>query len=279
MDIKLIEERFKKYHCRNKLEELNALKEIMQEVVLFSLSNSKFFKISAFHGGTSLRILYGLPRFSEDLDFSLISDSEFSWDYYLEKIKTDCDAFGFSITTVDRSHLDQAVKKAFVKDSSFGQVLSLRHQRNKSDSSVINIRLEIDTNPPQDFMTENKFCNFPIPFPVVAFDPPTLFAGKINAILTRPFSKGRDWFDLLWYLTQGTRVNLAYLHHALQQFSYSVPESIDSAWLKTELKKCVEQQNFVELRKDVTPLLPTVYHNALDLWSQDFFNDRLLLLT
>ncbi len=143
--MEVIENRIRQYNPINKQEELNAFKEISQELALSALSRSGFFGQAAFLGGTCLRIIHGLQRFSEDLDFSLkTSNTGFSWSPYLEEISQEFAAYGLNLKTIDRSKAPSAVRKAFLKEDSFGQVLQLAYQRNRSDKQVVQIKLEID---------------------------------------------------------------------------------------------------------------------------------------
>ncbi len=166
MDLELIAERLKRFNPQDPQEELQALKEIFQEITLYSLANSGFFKLAAFQGGTALRILHKLQRFSEDLDFSLLNqDTPFRRTDYFTTLQKDYALFGLQVATIDRTHMSKPVAKAFLRDSSFAQVLQLRYARKKSESTVVKIRLEIDLNPPQHGAYENKFIGFPVDFP------------------------------------------------------------------------------------------------------------------
>jgi predicted nucleotidyltransferase component of viral defense system len=126
MSITIIQEQLKQYHCQNPLEEAQAIKEITQEIILMALSRSDFFTQAEFHGGTALRILYGLPRFSEDLDFALLNpDPEFQLSPYLENLAEELTTFGYQLEVLDRSKVDNIIKKAFIKDEAIGKLLLL----------------------------------------------------------------------------------------------------------------------------------------------------------
>lgn len=201
MSIDVIQKRLNSYNTDSKENELNAVKEIMQEIALAALSRTEFFKVGAFMGGTCLRILHGLPRFSEDLDFSLLSpDPHFRWLPLLKQLSIEFSSYNLSLETKDRSEASDSVKRAFIKEDSFGKVLQLTYERNKSDSQKILIKLEVDTNPPTFGHTDTLFVRFPFIFSVRVHDLPTLCAGKCLALLCREYDKGRDWFDFLWYL-------------------------------------------------------------------------------
>lgn len=273
MDMKIIDQRLETYKPRSRQEEFNAFKEIVQEMVLFALSRTNFFKGASFTGGTALRVLYGLPRFSEDLDFSLVgSDPKFRWGPYLQEVETELKAYSIDLEVKDRSDLPVAVKKAFLKEHSFGQFLSLKYERKKSDAYMATIRLEIDTDAPSEAKRESKIVDFPLPHSVVAHDIPTLFAGKLNALLTRNFVKGRDWFDLTWYLSQGAKVNLNFLQNALAQFKKPLPKSgITPKWLDEQLKLKISSLDWNAAKQDLLVLLRERDLPVLDLWNEDYF--------
>ncbi len=155
----------------------NAFKEIAQELSLLALSRAGFFNKAAFLGGTCLRILHSLPRFSEDLDFSLFEmDPHFKWAPYLEEICEEFKSYGLSLQVKDRPEAKGAVRKAFLKEDSFGQVLQLSYQRTRDDTQVAQIKLEIDTNPPRTAEYEPQVLPFPVPYSLTAHQLPTLFS-------------------------------------------------------------------------------------------------------
>lgn len=276
MDMKIIEQRLETYKPQSRQEEFHCFKEIVQEIALFALSRTDFFKKASFMGGTALRILHGLPRFSEDLDFSLLSpDPKFLWKPYLQELEGEFKAYGMAIEIKDRSELPNAVKRAFLKEHSFGQILSLRYERKKSDSYVALIRLEIDTAAPSQARRESKLVDFPLPHAVVVHDMPTLFAGKINALLTRTFVKGRDWFDFVWYVGRKVDVNFEYLANALRQFNVKFPTTgmTPQECLLQELSGKVSSIDWNDAKQDVNLLLRERDVQSLDLWNADYFHE------
>jgi predicted nucleotidyltransferase component of viral defense system len=159
-------------------------------------------------GGTCLRIFYGLNRFSEDLDFTLLKqDSEFRWKDYLEQVAHDVAEFGYEMEITDREDTETPVRFAFLKDEAIGKILQLQYAGKTSILGKIRIKLEIDTNPPSGSQYEVKYLDFPFLSPVTLQDPATLFAGKIHALLCRNYVKGRDWYDFIWYASRRTPVN------------------------------------------------------------------------
>lgn len=276
MEIRVIEERIREYQPTNKEEELNAFKEIVQEIILSALSRANFFKSGAFQGGTCLRIVYGLNRFSEDMDFVLFKPlSHFEWKHFFNEIDLEFNSYGLRLEVKDRSKASDTVKKAFLKESSFGQVLKLIYERSRSDIQVVNIKLEVDTNPPEGSTFETKIVTFPEPFSIVTQDLSSLFAGKIHALLCREYVKGRDWYDFIWYLSKKTPVNGILLQHALSQQGPWKGESltVNGSWLKTKLKARIDEINWDIARNDVQPFLRNKQLRTLDLWNREYFKE------
>lgn len=274
MAIDIIQDRLKNYDLRSKQAEENAIKEICQEVTLAGLSRANFFKIALFQGGTCLRIMHGLQRFSEDLDFILLSaDHQFHWDSYLQAIKIEFEAFGLSLEVADRSEADNTIKKAFLKESSFGKVLSLSYPRSVSDKQKILIKLEIDTNPPHGSISETHYLDYPYPFPVVTQDTSSLFAGKCHALLCREYVKGRDWFDFIWYLQKGHQVNYALLKNALEQCGPFQGKNIDisASWLIPALEKKINSIDWTLAKEDVIKFIPENFIHTVGNWNNVLF--------
>jgi predicted nucleotidyltransferase component of viral defense system len=278
MSVDLIKKRLESYVFKNKQEEFNALKEIAQEIVLLALFRANFFKIGAFQGGTCLRIIHSLPRFSEDLDFVLqVSDKKFSWDIYLKEIQLEFQGFGLHLEVQDRSETSGIVKKAFIKEDSFGKVLTLQHFRNKSDSQKIKIKLEIDTNPPQGSNFESNFVDFPYPFSIVTQDLESLFAGKCHALLCREYIKGRDWYDFLWYIRNKVKVNVNLLTSALIQKGPWINQKVEinRDWLISKFEKKIEEINWNVASQDVRPFLKIREIESLSQWDNHLFKHYL----
>lgn len=275
MDIRIIEDRIKtKYQPKNKREEFNAFKEIAQEIALLGLSRTEFFKHAAFQGGTCLRIIYGLPRFSEDLDFIFFKpDRQFAWKHFLDEVRLEFSSFGFTLDVKDRSEADSVVKKAFLKENSFGKVLQLSYSRNRSDEQTVLIKLEVDTNPPLGSVFEPKLVEFPTPFSVVTQDLPSLFAGKLHALLCRKYVKGRDLFDFIWYVTRRTPINYKLLQGALLQQGpwKGKKQLVNAPWVREELKKKITSIDWQVAKRDVEVFLKPRDLPSLDLWDAHFF--------
>ncbi|MFV0339134.1 MAG: nucleotidyl transferase AbiEii/AbiGii toxin family protein [Parachlamydiaceae bacterium] len=281
MEIEIIEERIKDYKPTNKEDELNAFKEIVQEITLSALSRAEFFKHAAFQGGTCLRIVHGLNRFSEDLDFVLNkADPDFQWNHFFREMELEFSGYGLQLEVKDRSKATDTVKKAFLKENSFGKVLKLIYERTRFDTQVVNIKLEIDTNPPMGSGFETKVIRFPEPFSIVAQDLPSLYAGKMHALLCREYTKGRDWFDFLWYVSKKIELNFLNLQNALfQQGPWKgLLLTIDKEWVKKSLQQKIKTVDWVTAKKDIQPFLRPQQLRSLDLWSEAFFLELLVSL-
>ena len=276
MTIKVIQERFRSYHCVSADEEDNAIKEITQELILCLLSQADFFKKVAFLGGTSLRILYGLLRFSEDLDFSLLkADPSFDLHAYLDPIADQMSAYGYDISVSGRSR-GGAVQAAFLKDDSLGRILTVSFPKTSGPKKTIKIKLEVDTNPPAHANIELKYQNFPIAYTVAAHDMGTLFAGKSHALLSRKYLKGRDWFDFLWYIGKKTAPNYLFLASALAQSSPEAKHTeIDLGWYEHAMRQKIRDTDWEKAKADVFRFLTNQNRKSLDLWNKDFFDQAL----
>ena len=157
MSVEIIQERLNSYHCQSVQEEENAVREIAQEIILGGLSRSGFFKEAAFQGGTCLRILYNLERFSEDLDFILIKPNKtISLDDLLEKVCLELKSYDLKFTFSDRKDIEKTVQKQILKDDSLVKLLTFNHLRPGRDTRSIKIKIEIDTNPPEHSNFETK---------------------------------------------------------------------------------------------------------------------------
>ncbi len=277
MSVKIIQDKLDSYKCRSTQEEDYALKEITQELVLNSLYNSGFFKKAAFQGGTALRILHGLMRFSEDLDFVLLKPNKsFDLNTYLSSINAELRAFGYDVK-VERRSSANAVQNTFLKDDSLGRLLKVQSPKAEGPKRVLKIKLEVDTNPPAGAKTETKFLNFPINFSVTAHDVPSLFAGKSHALLCRDYIKGRDWFDFIWYVGQRAVPNFEFLSNALEQFGSWKGKSVkaDINWYRKEMARKIKEVNWDKAKADIQRFLRPVDVKTLELWNENFFLDCL----
>lgn len=274
MNTRIIEDRLKRYGVISPEEALQAIREITQEMILFTLSTSDFFSYAAFQGGTCLRIAHGLNRFSEDMDFILKQrDSEFSWKPYLLLIGSTLEQYGYKLELQDKSQAEDMVKKAFVKDDSIGKVLNLLYTQRRGTQQKIRIKLEIDTNPPQGGDFETKFIGFPAVSSITTETLPTLFAGTSHALLCRKYEKGRDWYDFLWYLENKTLINYQRLSFALNQTGPWVGHGliVDRDWYVSEITKRINTIDWIRVKEDVTAFIPQQEQRSLGFWGTDLF--------
>ncbi len=278
MSIKIIQDRLDSYHCKTALEEELALREITQEVALASLARTDFFMFAAFHGGTCLRIFYGSNRFFEDFDFILKEpDKSLDLQSYLKGLLNELLAYGYELELTDRSKDKMAVKKAFLKDASIGKLLQLSYLKADRSMRKIRIKLEIDTNPPAESNYETKYLDFPFVSSVTVQDLPSMFAGKLHALLCREYAKGRDWYDFIWYTSRGAEINYQFLASALkQQGPWQGQEvKVDRDWVLKALRERICSLNWQEARDDIRRFVRQNELPSIELWSKDFFLDRL----
>ncbi|NLW36832.1 MAG: nucleotidyl transferase AbiEii/AbiGii toxin family protein [Syntrophorhabdus aromaticivorans] len=278
MSVQMIQQRLLNYNCKTDVEEQQAIREITQEVVLAALGRGDFFKHALFQGGTCLRIFYGLNRFSEDMDFILREATpDFQLKDHIKHLTDELAAYGYNIQITDRDKADATVKKAFLKDDSLGKVIDLRHVNQAGPMAIIRIKLEVDTNPPSGSGHELKYLDFPFVSSVAVQDRPSLFAGKIHALLCREYIKGRDWYDFIWYTGNRTGINYDFLTSAINQLGPWQGQSItvDKVWLLNELERKITSMNWKQAAEDVRRFVRVAEQPSLDLWSKDLFLGQL----
>lgn len=273
----MIKQWIETYSPKNVQETEQALREIMQEIALAGLYRSNFFKHAAFYGGTALRIFHGLNRFSEDLDFSLLEkNDDFNLEPYFKAIIDEFEALGIkaSLTQKQKSSVS-SIDSAFLKSDTLWSELIFETtipQINLSIKPIIKIKLEVDTRPPLGFETENKLLTKPFSFYVNCFTLPDLFAGKMHALLFRKWKnrvKGRDWYDLEWYLKNGTEINLVHFcQRALESGDWR-DQTITLAQLLNLLNEKIESVDFKIIKEDIIRFIPNP--EVLDIWSADYF--------
>ncbi|WP_374614564.1 nucleotidyl transferase AbiEii/AbiGii toxin family protein [Sphingorhabdus sp.] len=280
--IDLIKERLRRYAATNPLEEENAVKEILQEIALYGLWRSDFFDVALFQGGTSLRILHGLPRFSEDLDFLLRAPNpEFDWSPYLSGLIQVAAEFGVKLDAQPPARMDKAIHAALLKNDSIANQLDLSFA-GQDRRKAIRIKLEIDVSPPLGSGEATSFLDFPLDYEVRHQDLPSNFALKIHALLCRGFLKGRDWFDFSWYVSRDIAPNLLLLRNALVQAGpWKGDETIpvDIAWLKAALSDAITKIDWKAAGDDVARFLRPAELRSVDLWSERFFLAKVEKLT
>ena len=257
----------------------NAVKEIVQEIVLLGLWRAKFFEHAAFYGGTALRILHRLNRYSEDLDFSLLKpDRDFQLRKYHQAVSAELISLGFeadveSISKHDAQNIDSSfvklntAKHFLIVSAPQELVRRIHHQAN------IKVKFEIDIDPPLGFSTEGIQIFRPAPFTVRTYTLPNLFAGKLSAVLCRKWVhrvKGRDWFDLIWFVASNIPVHMGHLRQRLLQSEFIKDASaFDKQALVEGLNKKLDGLDLEAAMADVRPFLKD--KRQMDGWSKDLF--------
>ncbi|SER48857.1 nucleotidyl transferase AbiEii/AbiGii toxin family protein [Pedobacter rhizosphaerae] len=276
----MIKEWIGEYDPKNTEDVLSALREIMQEVALAGLSRTDFFEKAAFYGETALRIFYGLDRFSEDLDFSLLeAGPDFSLEPYFDAIVAEIESIGMKVSIREKEKKEKTnIDSAFLKSETEWKELVLedivKQAGIKSTNRSMKIKIEVDRQPPLGFTTEMKLLTRPFSFYVKCFNKPSLFAGKMHALLFRKWKnrvKGRDWYDLEWYIKKGIPLDL-------RHFKLRAKDTED--WSKEELspddvigllREKIKAVSFDNIKEDVVPFIKD--DAVLEIWGEQYFND------
>ena len=253
------------YEQTTEQQKRNATFEVNQQIILAGLYNGGFFDEAAFYGGTCLRIFHGLQRFSEDMDFSLLAPNKaFDFSRYFQPIIDEFAIVGrkVEITKKDKKAFGK-VESAFLKDNT--DVYDVTFQTEKS----VKIKIEVDTQPPLKFNTEQKLLLLPKSFMVRCYTLPNLFAGKMHALLYRTWKnrvKGRDWYDFEWYIRHNTPLNFNHLHERTLQFDQ---EDISKELFVEKLNQRLSTADINQVKADVLPFVRNPME--LDIWSNDYF--------
>jgi len=253
------------YDLFTEQQKRNAIFEVNQQVILAGLYNGLFFDVAAFYGGTCLRIFHGLQRFSEDMDFSLLApDDKFDFTKYFQPIIDEFAIVGREVEIKKKGKKNFGkVESAFLKDNT--DVYDISFQTDKS----IKIKIEVDTQPPLNFRTEQKLLLQPHSFMTRCFVLPDLFAGKMHALVYRAWKnrvKGRDWYDFEWYVRHNIPVGFTHLAERALQFNN---EGIERDIFIAQLKDRLASANINQVKNDVLPFVKNP--NELDIWSNDYF--------
>lgn len=280
----MIKEWMDTYQPANEEEALSALREIMQEIALAGLSRTDFFKKAAFYGGTALRIFYGLDRYSEDLDFSLLFvDKKFSLEPYFQAIQDEFNSLGMNVSLRQKSKIHKTpIESAFLKSETLWKELVLENvveQLGIRSNKNIRIKIEVDRNPPMHFQTEEKLSLRPFSFYVKCFDLPSLFAGKMHALLYRKWQnrvKGRDWFDMEWYIRKGVPLNLTHFLQRAQDSNDWQKPTISREEFFDLLRDKIKTTSIDKVKADVRPFIRN--NEKLEIWSPQYFEDLVDLL-
>ena len=275
----VISEMLKQYRTDGMTDKKNAVKEIMQEIVLCGLSRAGFFQKAAFYGGTALRIFYGLDRFSEDLDFSLVTpDPSFELSAYFPTLRKEVASYGLNVEISEKEKTrESAIRSAFLKGNTKEHML-LFYAADSAAAGIagnetIKIKFEVDTNPPAGATFEHKYRLLPAPYDISLYDMPSLFAGKAHAVICRAWKsrvKGRDLYDYVFYLSRNAALNTEHLKARLVQ---SDAWKAEQAFTIEDARKLLcarfDEIDYSQAKEDVRPFIKD--SASLDLWSADFF--------
>ena len=278
---RVLSEKIREYAPANPVEQENVLQELMQHYVLASLARAGLFTEAMFHGGTCLRIVCGMNRFSEDLDFLLKQPNpNFRWEGYLEAVRKDCAQEGIPFEVQDKSQAGTAVRKAFLKTDSIGKILTLNLPFERYQARKIRIKLEIDTNPPAGSTFTTSYITFPATVPLTTQSLESGFALKLHALLCRSYVKGRDWYDFVWYIARKTRPDLDLLQEALHQQGPWTGQRIvvSLRWVLKNVEVAIRRIDWNVARADVGRFLPLREQEGLRAWSTPFFLHHLASL-
>ena len=276
----VISEMVRKYDENSLADKKSVMKQIMQEIVLCGLSRGGFFEKAAFYGGTALRIFYGLDRFSEDLDFSLLApDADFSLSSFFPTLQKEAASYGLNVEITEKPKTKaSAVRSAFLKGNTKEHLLQFYAAdpafATVAGNETVKIKFEADTNPPAGAGFEHRYRLLPAPYAVTLYDMPSLFAGKVHAVICRAWKervKGRDLYDYVFCLSRGASLNTAHLKARLVQsdaWQAEMPFTIEDA--KHLLCERFDAIDYTQAKEDVRPFLRDTA--PLELWSADFFN-------
>lgn len=254
-----------RYEIRTENDRRNAIHEVMQEITLAGLYRSGFFEKAAFYGGTCLRIFHSMPRFSEDMDFSLVAKSgSFNLEDYFSGIITEFKALGRDVL-IDKKKktVSGNIESAFLKDNT--EIVNLSFQTERT----IRIKIEVDIDPPSDFLTEQRLLLHPFSFMTRCFVLPDMFAGKMHALLFRNWKtriKGRDWYDFEWYVRN--QIPLGFNHLQVRSRQINGIDMSRNDFIN-QLKTRLSSTDIDLVKRDVIPFIRD--KKELEIWSNDYF--------
>lgn len=245
----------------------NAEQEVCQKIALAGLHRGGFFDHAAFYGGTCLRMFYGLPRFSEDMDFSLTQKrDDIHLENYFDAIREEFNLAGFDITiTKKEKKAFGKVESAFLKENT--EAYDIKFQTKKT----VKVKIELDTDPPLLFNTEQKLLMQPYSFMVRCFTLPDLYAGKMHALVYRAWQrrvKGRDWFDFEWYVRNGVPLSFCHLQERIREFNGAI---VSPEEFMDQLRKKIVETDIENAKQDVIPYIVPNQQRDLDIWSNEYF--------
>jgi predicted nucleotidyltransferase component of viral defense system len=243
--VSLIRPEFSPSHAKN------VAREYLQALILQGLQRAGAMTALAFHGGTALRFLYSLPRYSEDLDFALEGvAAAYDFRAYIQTVQRDLAAQGYQITV--KIGDKKAVHGALIRFTGLLYDLNLSPHRDE----VFAVKVEVDTRPPQGAGKTSSLVRRHILLNLYHHDQASLLAGKLHAILQRNYVKGRDFYDLLWYLSDRNWAspNLTLLNNALAQTNWSGKAVTSENW-KELVRAQIKSVSWEQVTSDVLPFL------------------------
>ncbi len=275
----MIKEWIEEYNPQNEEEILSALREIMQEITLAGLSRTDFFEKAVFYGGTALRIFYGLDRYSEDLDFSLLKpDSSFSIEPYFKAVLDEFKSLGLTVSIKEKKKTKQtAIDSAFLNAESIWQeivLVDIIKETGVRSNKTLKIKIEVDRQPPLNFRTEEKLLLRPFSFYVKCFTKSNLFASKMHALLFRKWQnrvKGRDWYDLEWYVKKGIPLDVNHFLTRAKDTNDWQDDNISNEQIIELLDTKIKSVSFSSIKEDVVRFIQN--DDVLNIWSPEYFKD------
>lgn len=253
----------------------NAKREIAQEIVLAGLYRGRFFEKAVFYGGTALRVLHDLDRYSEDLDFSLlVPDMNFTLEPYLSYIINEFKILGLTVEVKLKEKRNvSAIQSAFLKDSSSWSTINIQDKKADQLFPSIKIKIEVDRDPPLHFQTAQHLMTRPFTYMLSAMDISSLFAGKMHATLFRQWKrnvKGRDWYDLVWYISNGSAIDLNHFKaRSTASGNWPKDENLTKSDLIQLFENRVAHLDIEMAKRDIMRFIPDP--ERVDIWSKDFF--------
>jgi predicted nucleotidyltransferase component of viral defense system len=273
----MLQEWFDSFNCKTLGDVNRAKREMVQCIVLAGLSRSNFFEFASFFGGTALRILYNLPRFSEDLDFSLkVPDPDFTLEKYFSYIKSECDMYNMNVSlSVKTKQRPNSVESAFLKEKTLWAELTLNTTAKTGLEPDMRIKFEIERNPPPLAVSEQKVLLRPFTCYISAYAEEYLFAGKMHAVIYRAWAsrvKGRDWYDLEWFIRRGTSMHLKHFEQrAKQSGNLDKQISLTAESFMAILSDRINRIDFEACKEDIARFI--FDDNELNIWSTQYFHD------
>lgn len=275
----LIQAQIDRYHPSSRAEYEQALREILQELTLIGLWRAKLFEHAAFYGGTALRILYGLDRFSEDLNFTLVTPSKtFSWERYAKAVIDELHSYGFKVKMTEKNKKNtSAIRSAFLKTNTLESLLQIDTTeislQGIHPGAMTRIKIEIDTDPPPGLHYEQQYTKHPFARSIRVVTKPELFASKMHAAIYRAWKnrvKGRDWWDVVWFIRHDTPINLKHITSCMRRDGeLTKNEDLTRERLIDIFTKRVNQLDIASAQEDIRPFIKD--KSLVDEWSSDFF--------